>query len=297
MSIIKPMKAVSTTVDQLPIPCYVGVKYDGIRAIIVNGVVLSLTLKPIRNKAIQAKFGRPEYNGLDGELVVGDIYAPDVFQKTTSVVMSYDKPIDDVSFYVFDDFSAPEEDYAVRKSVVGYKVGSYPQEGLVLATATVMNTREDIQKLMDEQATLGGEGLIARGRSSKYKFGRSTMKEGFLYKMKFYKQEEFQVVGFTEQMHNANEAQINELGRTFRSSEMAGLVPKNTLGALVLKMQDGRLFNCGTGFSDDLRQFLWNNREDYVGKWASVKFMATGIKDLPRHPVFHGFRHEDDLSC
>lgn len=297
MSTVKPMKAVSTTVDQLPTPCYVGIKYDGIRAIVVDGVVLSLTLKPIRNKAIQAKFGRHEYNGLDGELVVGDIYAPDVFQKTTSVVMSYDKPIDDVHFYVFDDFTNPTEDYASRAELAIKKLVSVPNFQIRNATALLFTSQDDVATMMQMQAERGGEGLIARKLDSKYKFGRSTMKEGFLYKMKFYKQEEFQVVGFTEQMHNSNEAQINELGRTFRSSEMSGLVPKGTLGALVLKMKDDRLFNCGTGFSDELRQFLWNNREDYVGKWASVKFMATGIKDLPRHPVFHGFRHEDDLSC
>lgn len=93
-----------------------------------------------------------------------------------------------------------------------------------------------------------------------------------------------------------NEAQVNELGRTSRSSALSGLVPKNTLGALTLRMQDGRLFNCGTGFSDELRQEIWNDRETYMGQFASVRFMATGIKDLPRHPVFQGFRHEDDIN-
>ena len=41
---------------------------------------------------------------------------------------------------------------------------------------------------------------------------------------------------------------------------------------------------------------IWNNREDYLGKLVKYKFMTTGIKDLPRHPVFVGFRSEDDMS-
>lgn len=105
-------------------PPHVGIKYDGIIRIVLNGVVLSLTLKPIRNKRVQELYGKPEYNGLDGELVVGDIYDPDVFRNTTSVVMSYDKT-DDVNFYVFDDFSNPEDDYAKRAMLARLKIAAY----------------------------------------------------------------------------------------------------------------------------------------------------------------------------
>lgn len=296
MSNVKPMKAISTTVGELPVPCYVGTKYDGIRAIVIDGVVLSLSLKPIRNKAIQEKYGRTEYNGLDGELIVGSIYAPDVFQKTTSVVMSYDKPIDGVNFYVFDDFSDPDEVYEKRAFSAALKMATVNDRGLVNATAKLCNTHEEIQQMMDEQAKLGGEGLIARKVDSKYKFGRSTLKEGYLYKMKFYDQQEFKVVGFTEQMHNANEAVVNELGRTSRSLAKDGLVPKDTLGALILEMPDGRQFQCGTGFSESFRKVIWLNREDYLGKQVSIRYMATGIKDCPRHPVFVSFRDEDDMN-
>ena len=293
---VRPMKAVSTTVNDLPMPCYAGVKFDGIRAIVKESVVLSLSLKPIRNKAIQAKYGREEYNGLDGELVVGNIYAPDVFSKTTSIVMASDKPIDDVVFYVFDDYSLPEEEYAVRAESAIRKLTSIKTTGIVNATALLFPSHESVQRFMDIQANCGGEGLIARKINSKYKYGRSTMKEGFLYKMKFYEQAEFKVLGFTEQMHNANMAHVNELGRTARSSSIAGLVPKGTLGALVVEFQDGLSFNCGTGLSDELRQEIWNNRDDYVGKYASVRYMATGNKDCPRHPVFISFRDEADIN-
>lgn len=295
VQLVKPMKAASITIEELPLPAHVGIKYDGIRAIVLNGVVLSLTLKPIRNKRVQELYGKPEYNGLDGELVVGDIYDPDVFRNTTSVVMSYDKT-DDVNFYVFDDFSNPEDDYAKRAMLARLKMTAYPQDLMVDAIAPIVETFAELEAMMQEQADLGGEGLVGRKPEAPYKFGRSTVKAGSLYKMKFYDQAEFQVVGFTEQMHNANEAQVNELGRTSRSSALSGLVPKNTLGALTLRMQDGRLFNCGTGFSDELRQEIWNDRETYMGQFASVRFMATGIKDLPRHPVFQGFRHEDDIN-
>jgi hypothetical protein len=62
-------------------------KIDGIRAIIGNGAALSRSLKPIRNLFVQSVLGRAEFQGLDGELVVGDPNDPNCMQNTTSGVM------------------------------------------------------------------------------------------------------------------------------------------------------------------------------------------------------------------
>ena len=58
---------------------------------------------------------------------------------------------------------------------------------------------------------MGGEGLILRNPDGVYKFGRSTPKQQLSIKVKFFEQDEFEVIGFTERMHNANQAKINEL--------------------------------------------------------------------------------------
>ena len=98
---VKPLLSCEVPLDMVNFPIYVSTKFDGIRALVIDGVVYSRSLKPIRNKHVQQLFGKEEYNGFDGELIVGDIYAKDVFQKTTSGVMSEDgNP--DVTFYVFD---------------------------------------------------------------------------------------------------------------------------------------------------------------------------------------------------
>ena len=70
------------------------------------------------------------------------------------------------------------------------------------------------------------------------------------------------------------------------------------LGALTVEgCFNGSLvtFEVGTGFSSDLRREIWNNRESYLGKLVTYKFMEHGSKDRPRHPVFKGFRDERDL--
>ena len=97
--VIKPMLATEADFNKLRYPVYTQPKLDGIRVIIKNGVVYSRSLKPIPNKHIQALFGHMD--GVDGELIVGNPTAHDVFQKTTSGVMSkYGEP--DVTLYAFD---------------------------------------------------------------------------------------------------------------------------------------------------------------------------------------------------
>ena len=73
------------------------------------------------------------------------------------------------------------------------------------------------------------------------------------------------------------------------------LVPTNTLGSLVLKYND-TTFSCGTGFDDKLRKEIWDNKELYLGKLASIRYMSVGSKDLPRIPSFIGFRHAEDIG-
>lgn len=76
---MKPLLACNApaNLNSLPYPLFASVKLDGIRCVIKDGVALSRTLKPIRNQYIQSLLGRPEFNGLDGELIVGDPAASD----------------------------------------------------------------------------------------------------------------------------------------------------------------------------------------------------------------------------
>ena len=93
----KPMLAASCDdIDQLRYPLLATQKIDGIRCLIIDGVAMSRSLKPIPNRYIQSIIGKREYNGLDGELVVGSS-----FQQATSGIMSSDgEP--DFTYHVFD---------------------------------------------------------------------------------------------------------------------------------------------------------------------------------------------------
>ena len=292
---IRPLLSCEVPLDKVKFPLYISTKFDGIRALVIEGVVYSRSLKPIRNKHVQKLFGKPEYNGFDGELIVGDIYAKDVFQKTTSGVMSEDGT-PDVTFHVFDFWSMPTFDYEYRqRELQDILLNSEEYEGVVYTMIHKCQTVENLEFFLNYEKNLGGEGLIGRKPDGVYKYGRSTPKEQLSIKFKFFQQEYFEVVGFNERMHNTNEQKRDELGYAERSSARDGLVPTNTLGSLVLKYND-TTFSCGTGFDDKLRKEIWDNKELYLGELASIRYMSVGSKDLPRVPSFQGFRHSDDIS-
>ena len=292
---IRPLLSCEVPLDKVKFPIYISTKFDGIRALVIDGVVYSRSLKPIRNKHVQKLFGKPEYNGFDGELIVGDIYAKDVFQKTTSGVMSEDGT-PEVRFYVFDLWNMPDEDYESRQRVLqDLLLQDSTMSCVVYTTIHKCQTVEDLEFFLNHEKNVGGEGLIGRKPDGVYKYGRSTPREQLSIKFKFFEQEEFEVVGFTERMHNTNEQKRDELGYAERSSAKDGLVPTNTLGSLVLKYGDDT-FNCGTGFDDKLRKEIWDNKEAYLGKLASIRYMSVGSKDLPRVPSFIGFRHAEDIG-
>lgn len=290
---IKPLLACEVPLEQVRFPVYVSTKLDGIRCVIIDGVAYSRSLKPIRNKFIQSIIGKQEYNGLDGELIVGNVYDKDVFQKTTSGVMS-EKGEPTFTFYVFDDFTNNEVDYSKRLERL-LERNLYGKDGIVTLHQELYTSKEQVDKLLQRELELGGEGLILRSPIGKYKYGRSTPKEQLSVKLKFFQQNEFEVIGFTERMHNANQAKINELGLQERSSHKDNLIPMNTLGSLILKYGDDT-FNVGTGFTDEQRLEIWNSREKYLGKLASVRYMSVGLKERPRLPSFVGWRDNDDIS-
>ncbi len=291
---IKPLLSCEVPMDEIQLPVFVSNKLDGIRCLVIDSVVYSRSLKPIRNKHVQQLFGKPEYNGMDGELVVGDIYSKDVFQKTTSGVMSTEgNP--DVTFYVFDVWDTPDEDFTARRFILHNRMKAVsPESKVVVLEQNYVQTLYELQQYLEDERIKGGEGLICRNPNGKYKYGRSTPKEQLSVKLKFFSESEFKVVGFEELHSNTNEQTINELGYSTRSTHKQNQIPMGILGSLVLEFGD-LTFKVGSGFTMEQRSEIWKNQYSYLGKLASVRYMDVGVKHLPRCPTFKGWRDEDDL--
>lgn len=265
-------------------------KLDGVRAIVIDGVVMSRSLKPIPNEHVQTMFRHFEF--YDGELIVGDPTSKSVYRDTSSGVMSA-KGSPNVTFFVFDHIESPEEDFNIRNAILE-NTGN-----VKVVDQHPIKDRVELDRTEAMYLRKGYEGVMlrkARGPNSKYKFGRSTVKSQALLKLKRFVDAEFVVIGFEERMHNGNEATTNALGHTERSTHKQNKTGRGDLGALILRTQEGLEFTCGTGFDDATRREIWGNKEKYVGRLAKVKHFPIGVKDLPRFPVFMGFRDENDMS-
>lgn len=291
MSTIKPMLAAAAPQD-LAFPLLASPKLDGVRCLVLHGVAVGRSLKAIPNKHVQKLFGRPEFEGLDGELIVGEPTAPNAFNVTSSGVMSVDgEP--DVKFYVFDDFHETGG-FQRRLHTAHRRVKKY--KCCVGVAHTPVNDEAELAEFEQKMLGFGFEGVMLRHFSGPYKHGRSTAREGFLLKLKRFVDGEAKIAGFEELMRNANEAKTNELGQKERSSHKENMVPMGALGALVVQdLKTGAEFNIGTGFDAATRQKLWDGRKDLLGATVKYKSQPAGAKDKPRFPVFLGFRDPVDM--
>lgn len=275
-------------------------KLDGIRASVVDGKLLTRTLKEVPNREVFNLLSDPALEGADGELIVGDPTADDAYRRTTSFVMASDKTGEPWAFHVFDkhDHDGPfKTRFADIEDWFGWGFDHPDLKGRIkVVPTTVVPSAAHVEAIEATYVEAGYEGVILRDPEAAYKFGRSG-KKGPLLKVKRFIDFEAEVIGVYEEMHNANEAKTNALGRTERSSHQENKVGKGTLGGLIVQAingpADGVEFRVGTGFDAAMRMGLWeewHSNGTFRGRVAKIKSFPIGVKDKPRHPVFLGWR-------
>ncbi|CAJ2854473.1 PBCV-1 DNA ligase [Burkholderia pseudomallei] len=301
----KPNLAATLTKPELiKFPVWASPKIDGIRCVIFGGVAYSRSLKPIPNEFVQAFVAKyaDVLQRFDGELVVGDHTDPNCMQKSMAVMRASGKP--NFVFHVFDEVPISREfgpHYIDRMQSVADRLLNAvllgDEFGARVSAVTQFIPHD--QASMDSVETYfleqGYEGMMIRNPHTLYKCGRSTEREGGLVKVKRFVDGEAVIVGFEEEMHNANEATRNATSRTERSTAQAGLIGKGSLGSFVVRDSSGRVFNIGTGYTAAQRRDYWHDRDSFVGRVVKFKHFDHGTVDAPRHPVFIGFRHPEDM--
>lgn len=311
-------KYVPEKIEKL-LPVYGDIKYDGIRGFVHEGYAKTRSLKPVRSSQVQSivAHNREMLWGLDFEMIVGEPTAPNCYNRTDSSVMSFDKPDEELKFYVFDHWDSVDayEDrrnylesirWSLENDLKGDAKGRF-----IINESKLLWSIEDVEAYRDEMISLGHEGIMLRNPKSPYKFGRGTPTQGELIKIKDGRwiETEARITGYKELMSNQNEATINVLGKTERSGHKENLIPMGVLGAFegegifpdeptLASHLVGKKFetSVGGGFSAEQRIDLWNQRDQYVGKIMRFKFFTGGIKDKPRFTGFLGFRDPDTME-
>ena len=300
MTITKPMLAASLeSLDTVKFPVYVTPKLDGIRCLKIGGEIVSRSFKPIRNVELATAVKDLLPDGSDGELIMGG----NNFQNTTSMVMSADKMIgnEKAYFYWFDYLlNDPKKPYMERIEDMKKFVEDHPSilktspVKIVPLIPTEINTIEELVRYESEVLEQGFEGVMLRTAHGPYKFGRSTLKEGSLIKMKKFDDDEAIITGFNELQKNTNEKTKDEFGYAKRSSHKDGKIDQDTLGSLIVVWRETE-FSIGSGFTAEQRKEFWDQRNNLIGKIVKFKYFSLGMKEAPRFPIFLGIRHSDDM--
>ena len=274
-------------------------KLDGIRFFVEDGVVLSRSRLPIRSAYVQEMYGRKEFEDIDGELIYGLPYGPGVYDRTYSAVMTMGCALP-VHCYVFDRMIPGTYIERHNNLLEWYnKLPAIYDDSVKLVDQEVV--RNWSQTLDKEKHSLaqGYEGGMLRHPRKEYKYGRASLVSGELIKLKRYKTGEAIITGFEELVHNNNEAVIGRLGRIKITVHQENQLPGNTLGSLLCKdLISGVPFKVGggEGMDQNLRKWIWENREICLGRWFRYKHLGYGEKYSPRQPQWNGWRDLSDVT-
>jgi DNA ligase-1 len=285
--------------DLLKYPLMVSPKLDGIRAVMRKDICSSRTNKELPN----INLGEFAFNlrGLDGEFIAGEVTDHDVYNRTQSVIMSINKPTDDITYYVFDvaDPEFANTPFKTRIQIAERDVRAanlkHPGLKVEFVEHSLVETYEELIAYEEEMLEKGFEGIMLRDPEGVYKHGRSTMLQGHLIKLKRFQDDEAEVIGFIEQQTNNNPIFVNEVGGSSRSTKKDGLTPAGTLGKLIVSYNDMDLeVSCGTLSHAD-RKVIWKNQDAFLGQHITFRHFLHGAKDKPRFPRFVGWRNMEHM--
>jgi len=284
--ITKPMLAVAADLNKIQYPIFALKKLDGIRCLMIDGVAVSRNFKPIRNKHIQKMMkGLPD--GLDGELIVDG-----GFNATSSAVMSVEgEP--EFTYAVFDYVKGTLET-PWKTRYTDYMALEFP-DFCSKVSGVILYDSHDLNMYETGCLLKGYEGIMLRSLKGQYKCGRSTLRQGWLLKLKRFKDDEATIIGFDEKITNNNTLEKDELGHAKRSTKKEGMVPAGVLGAFVAKDKNGLEFRVATGLNDKIRKEVWDNKDKYLGKMLKFRYQEVTEDGKYRFPSFLGFRDKADL--
>jgi len=231
---------------------------------------------PHIERQLRASYDENITNGatliLDGELYTNAFS----FNTLNGLVRKQDKTPDDyalleeVKYHIYDVVS--EHPYEIRYSIINT---NFHTPGAVCAVPSYSIRADDgeIRKMMEIFLAQGFEGLMIRRLDMPYENKRSWS----LCKYKDFQDAEYRCVGIVEDVRG-----------------------NGVIGAFVMELatpvkdRDGReikTFNAGIkDLSHDESRKMLENKNEYIGRTATVEFFSLSEYSIPRFPKLKGFR-------
>lgn len=313
---MKPHLACDIDLDKVKYPLIVQPKIDGVRGLNLFGKFTGRSLKTFKNKYVTAQFSHSSLLGFDGEIAAEHECHPRLCSLTTSALGTIERsPY--VLWWLFDYVTVATQQwpYSDRLKALCDRVEEiklwHPHLGEHLRNIPFeyVTNREELEAFDAKMQAMGFEGTIGRDANAPHKSGRCTAREGALVRWKQWIDAEAVVTAVEEGDHNANEATINALGQTERSSHQANKIPNGMVGSLTgtalesidvngkTFIQQGHPIVISPGRLTEEERKLYFQRQDLIiGKVIKFKFFPKGLKDKLRFPTFQSFRSAEDMS-
>jgi len=289
---------------------------------------ISRTAKEIPNTNFQ-KYIKPVIQWCTDNQVIldGEIYSPSLNAKGLnthiSVLMSgrgkgISKEIpNDMQLHVFDMIKVGDwqnkttppyqERYKLLCDMLQTVKGTSPVLSQVFVLKQILVQEwKHVEVLAKRAWSIGEEGVMLRSPFTQYKHGRCSFKQNDLLKIKSFRTFDGVVIEIKQGQGVSKDAirerdTFNRLKTVLKKEDK---VFKNTMGAILVQILDkefaGVTIKVGTGFNiggkDKMkdRNYIWEHKEDFIGKVLEFKATTCGIKNKPLLPVFIRWRVDRD---
>ena len=204
----------------------------------------------------------------------------------------------DVKWYVFDDRTNPNMPFIERVTMAKDRVHYLKDERVIAIPQVMILNLTEMYEFEKYAVDEGFEGIMLRDPLGRYKYGRSTVKENLLLKVKRFISEEATIIALEERMENLNESVPDAFGRARKAISKDMLAPTGMVGAFVMESPKWPTsFRVSASTLRPMREQkrAWENPNDYLLQLGRFKYFPHGVVDVPRHGVFEAIRGKEDL--
>jgi ATP-dependent DNA ligase len=247
--------------SKIKYPVFVQPKLDGNR-MLTNGVEnWTRKNKPIdeKDKRVLAHILPLDTEGLilDGELMLK--HMPKV-SFTNSAIKRYQEGVtENLRYYVYDFIDLTGAlTFRERFALLSDWHNSQRPDNVILVKTLICQNEEEILLAHAEFIAMGYEGTMVRDPESLYAVNRRV---DSVLKYKDFVDEEFEIVDIIP----------------------AGGGSSADVGKFVCKTDSGVVFDCTATGSEEERRELLNNKAEYIGQYAKVKYREYGVNGAPVH--------------
>jgi DNA ligase-1 len=270
-TLFKPMLAAKYEDVSITFPCYTQPKLDGIRCIIKADGMWTRNGKKIVScphifEELETVFEMYPDLIFDGELY-NHQFKHD-FNKITSLVKKTKPTKDDlaesaelVEYHIYD-LPSSDKRFEIRledlEDLMNDLFNCFSSSSVVYVQTEEVLNQEKLDELYSEWIEDGYEGQMIRVYGSFYENKRSKS----LLKRKEFEDDEFQILS------------VNE-----GSGKLAGRV-----GNMMFKSKSGHYFSSTVNGTQEYLSELWENKEELIGKLATIKYFNLTPDGIPRFP-------------